>query len=145
MRTTASPGPGSGAGILSSVTGSPFARATTPRTSCGMGPPLFRWLRVDEHRGADGQRAAVPEEVDGAVAHPDAAVRCGVRRDARRAVDGVAAGEVLGPEELAEVGDPGAVDLALDLEAALGRVSDCRAASAGAVVGLVAGRDVDDP
>ena len=39
--TSASPGPGSGTRIVSTVTGAPFARATTPRTSCVIDSPVI--------------------------------------------------------------------------------------------------------
>ena len=38
MATTASPGPGSGTWMSSRVTGSPFARATMPLTTCMASP-----------------------------------------------------------------------------------------------------------
>src|SRR3712207_1587513 len=67
MRTSASPGPGSGTTIVSMATGLAFSLATTAPTSCVMGVLLVR-LAHYEARKATATLAAPSEKRRGSLA-----------------------------------------------------------------------------
>src|SRR5690349_4303387 len=124
----------------------PRALAAPASSLCASGAPLTAaCLQIHPDGGADRQDVVVPHEVDRGVRDAYAAVRGGIRRNVGVPVHGdPRAREVLRPVELTEWALVEAVDLALDVEEAFGRVR--AVADALTHVGVIrTARGIEDP